>query len=64
VEGTITPRSNLPLNLKNELIERLREDAEFGTFSNGFDDGAGFTEKCSPSVAPKTKGPALFSLSL
>jgi hypothetical protein len=50
--------------LKNELIERLREDAEFGTFSNGFDDGAGFTEKCSPSVAPKTKGPALFSLSL
>ena len=35
-------RNNLPLNLKNELIERLRKDAEFGTFSNGFDDGAGF----------------------
>lgn len=35
-------RNNLPLNLKNELIERLREDAEFGPFSNGFDDGAGF----------------------
>lgn len=35
-------RNNLPLNSKNELIERLREDAEFGPFNNGFDDGAGF----------------------
>ena len=28
--------------MKNELIEQLREDAEFGPFSNGFGDGAGF----------------------